>query len=112
MTIVEFLLARIAEDERCQYCRHPITRHVGRWCRVPTGAITADGRGLICCCAGADSLDRALAECAAKRAIVERNAPYDDIQVRRQTRTLAGDTLRQLAAIYADHPDYRQEWKP
>lgn len=53
-----------------------------------------------------------LAECAAKQAIIERNAELARIEVRRQTRNLAGDTLAHLAAVYADHPDYREEWKP
>lgn len=39
----------------CQFCAHPIERHVGRWCRVPTGAITADGRERICCCEAHDA---------------------------------------------------------
>ncbi|WP_127572758.1 DUF6221 family protein [Georgenia faecalis] len=54
---------------------------------------------------------RVLAECAAHRAIVERCGPYDDIQVRRQTRTLAGDVLRALAAVYSDHEDFDPAWK-
>jgi hypothetical protein len=33
------------------------------------------------------------------------------MQVRRQTRELAFDTLRDLALPYADHPDYRDEWR-
>lgn len=99
MTIVEFLLARIAEDEtEARECSDPYAQGNWRTYENDVGTI-------------AMTKDRALAECAAKRAIVERNEPYDDIQVRRQTRTLAGDTLRDLAAVYADHPDYREEWK-
>lgn len=52
------------------------------------------------------------ADIDAKRAVVWRCAPLAGIQVRRQTRNLAGDVLRSLAAPYADHPDYREEWKP
>jgi hypothetical protein len=40
---------------------------------------------------------RVLAEIAAKRAILEIHAPHDS---------------RILAAVWAGHPDYRQEWKP
>ena len=88
--LTEFLLARIAEDE-----------YAFRWLSTdgPPGVfiqnVKVDGR-------------RLLAECEAKRRIVE------DEPLR-----LAGDrhsqwerTLRTLAAIYADHPDYRDEWKP
>ena len=42
---------------------------------------------------------RVLAECDAKRRIVERRNHLD------------GPTLRALAAVYADHPDWREEWK-
>ena len=38
---------------------------------------------------------RVLAECAAKRAIIIYSPPK---------------TIQYLAAVYADHPDYRQEW--
>lgn len=58
-----------------------------------------------------DHVDYVLADIEAKRGIVEMLAPYDDMQVRRQTRTIAGDTLRLLALPFADHPDYRDEWR-
>lgn len=57
-------------------------------------------------------VEQVCADVEAKRAIVERCAPLANIQVRRQTRNLAGDVLRSLALPYADHPDYREEWKP
>lgn len=44
---------------------------------------------------------RVLAECRAKRRLVEELGAF-----RR------GAALRLLAMPYADHPDYRQEWKP
>ena len=56
---------------------------------------------------------RVLAECAAKRAIIALFNPDD------KTETWDGeawrasgieDALLALAAVYADHPDYRQEW--
>jgi hypothetical protein len=51
-----------------------------------------------------------LAECAAKRALVELHFQED-----LHTATEAEDcgdcmTLYILAAVYKDHPDYRQEW--
>ena len=48
---------------------------------------------------------RVLAECAAKRRIVEGMQPFgpiDDIN--------AEEIFALLALPYADHPDYRQEW--
>jgi hypothetical protein len=69
---------------------------------------------------------RVIRRCAAHRRIVGRckmildswdamfeggdrsTAPYPD--VRRRERSFAGSTLRDLAALDADHPDYRQEW--
>jgi hypothetical protein len=50
---------------------------------------------------------RVLAECEAKRLLLQRE-PCDDTGV--------GDDpchhLRALAVPYADHPDYREEWRP
>lgn len=91
--ITEFLAARLDEDEAV--ARTDAQRMFGsprRW--------------------GKANAARRVVDLAAKQAIVKRLAPYDDIQVRRQTRTLAGDTLRLLASPYAGHPDYREEWKP
>lgn len=39
----------------CEACMHPVERHLGRWCRVPTGAVTAVGWKLICCCEHVDA---------------------------------------------------------
>src|SRR5690606_28900332 len=55
---------------------------------------------------------RVLAECAALRAIIERNAELARIEVRRQARNLAGDTLARPAPVYADPPDCREERTP
>ena len=91
MTIAEFLLARIAEDE--EWVRHP------DWCRA-----VADDQACDC-----DGPARVLAECEAKRRIVEREPLWNDPP---EVRELYDDTLRDLAAIYADHPDYDEEWRP
>ncbi|GAA4075704.1 DUF6221 family protein [Nocardioides kongjuensis] len=89
MTITEFLLARIAEDEAGSIGTH--------WSR------------------------RARAECEAKRSILE------EIEARRSMipKHVVGDgdehdevivewaestVLASLAAVYADHQDYREEW--
>lgn len=101
--LVEFLLARIAEDEA-------VARAFDG---IPSRAYETDGLA-----ASAEyvtvyaSPARVLAECEAKRRVVERCAALADIQVRRQTRELAGDTLRALALPYADHSDYDEAWRP
>lgn len=126
MNIIEFLGARIAEDEeRAEY--------VLKW---------GDWGGLF-------KPPRVLAECAAKRAILgehrptiatvewfddttgtgaahvcpscrpedptDWNPPIGEAGVRPEgfvpSYTLAPcPTLRALAAVYSDHPDYQQEW--
>lgn len=60
---------------------------------------------------------RVLAECKAKRRVIGQH-PHElnaDDTVRRCS-TCRGEglcgTLRALAAVYADHPDYRPEWRP
>ncbi len=101
MTLTDFLLARIAEDEAA-------------W--LP--AATQPRR------AGKTHARRHLAECEAKRRIVELHPPREThrgypycggcLQSEEDDRALYYDcpTLRALALPYADHPDYRDEWKP
>ena len=111
MTLTEFLLARIAEDEGKIH---------GDW---------SDGRGLHIITE--EMFDRMLAECEAKRRIVGIHE-LDPIEVYSWGTTGGGcglcdhscetggdtwghdpcETLKALALPYADHPDYRQEWKP
>jgi hypothetical protein len=88
--LTEFLLARIAEDERDfreSYDPDP-------W-----------------------GFDRVLAECEAKRQIVEDWQERHALTAQYRTEQAAGQELGALtamcriAAIYADHPDYRQEWR-
>ena len=101
MNITDFLLARIEEDE---------SRAAYYGLALGTG--------------------RVLAECTAKRAIIEAHPPVDysgmgmtspdacvvcGIEVGMSDWEYAKgsfpcDTLRALAAIYKDHPDYQQEW--
>lgn len=92
MTLTEFLLARVAEDEVRSRVLRP----------------------------GYPSPARMLAECEAKRQIVELateqqkydeeraagwDAPYDPAW------SYGGRTLAALALPYADHPDFRDEWR-
>jgi hypothetical protein len=106
MTLVEFLLARIAEDEH-------VARH-GRGCIVadsPVGPYVAY------------DFDRVLAECEAKRRIVALHAnllaSYRGGDHLAKCATCSDDvadwpcpTLRHLALPYADHSDYQPEWTP
>ncbi|WP_152203625.1 DUF6221 family protein [Georgenia thermotolerans] len=116
MTITEFLLARIAEDEAEARSKPTTYLYIH-----PDGYDMADmGPGYVL----AANPARVLAECAAKRAIIEpaRDATYYAKRVDREllggprdamADPYPGDViLRHLAAVYADHPDYQQEWKP
>ena len=113
MTLTEFLLARIAQDEEA-------AEEVLQWDVV------------------AVSRHRLLAECEAKRRIIEEHKPLGEIYDLEQlvyaeasatcvtcgpgdswqAREYQGDypfpcrTLTLLALPYAAHPDYREEWKP
>lgn len=128
MTIIEFLLARIAEDEA------KIAAMTGEARRVKEAPIFRDhpARWL-------DSVDifvspaRWTAECAAKRKIVERyvdehervlsyrnprweDGMTDDDRIERRLQEARNATaealVRALAAVYAGHPDYDPEWRP
>lgn len=63
-------------------------------------------------------LEFGYADITAKRAIVEFMRSEDAVGsgltdaegIARSLRAIA--VLRWLASVYADHPDYRQEWKP
>jgi len=119
MTLTDFLLARIAEDEA-------------------EAAVDALGAPVPVDCWGPERID---AECAAKRRIVELHKievaafrayggeegvtfvepdSFEDITTRRwmcSTCHNIGDdgpcsTLRLLALPYADHPDYVDSWRP
>jgi hypothetical protein len=91
MTLAEFLLTRIAEDE----------------------AVARRGFGM--------TDGRVLAECGAKRRIVElvtEEQPLDQGHWEghgsgeRWVADHAPEVLRLLALPYAGHPDYRAEWRP
>lgn len=122
MTLTEFLLARIAEDEAFSHMVSdvpPISAGEGR--RIQEGNAAFIPLNL------AASPARVLAECAAKRAIVELHTPYGTPQVMVYGTITACETcgsvddaphewpcetLLALAAVYADHPDYREDWRP
>jgi hypothetical protein len=108
--LADFLLARIAEDSSLALAAHrdaqvraPITddlpgrpdedhriAHMYRW-----------------------SPDRVLAECAAKRWLVEDYlSQLNSHQSGWDARTPKDYPLRAIALPYADHPDYRESWRP
>ena len=124
MTLTEFLLARVAEDEA-------VARDAGERRGLPYESplyvvddnYRHDQVGIY--------PERVLAECEAKRRIVGIHE-LDPIEVYSWGTTGGGcglcdhscetggdtwghdpcETLKTLALPYADHPDYRQEWKP
>jgi hypothetical protein len=135
-TLVDFLLARIAEDEaiaqaalRPRYSEsdEPQWSYDGN----PSGAVTA-GRYVIAQASTWEQHDpdggrlarhiarwdpaRVLAECAAKRAIIERLTPDPtgtrDSAPAFQEQLNGEPTLKLLAAVYSNHPDYQQTWRP
>ena len=89
VTLTDFLLARIAEEEHhAVYAAH-------------------EDQGV---CSSLDP-DRVIEECQAKRRIVERmvaaaRGRCDEADRERDT------VVRLLALNYDTHPDYREEWRP
>lgn len=136
MTITEFLLARIAEDEACASSVIPVGRPMengaARWAEVGqavgdrSGYVVTYGVGSSQCRAHIARHDpaRVLAECEAKRRIVARHTPetaihadhggQDLITYCGHCGTILDDAdcpdLRDLATSYADHPDYDPDW--
>jgi len=121
MTIVEFLEARIGEDEALAY-EAKSWAAVGQvdWIGQPGDGLAprlgAGGPHIT-----AWSPARVLAECKAKRAIIEQaqNATeaekeYDDYEWQgtvSRSEPWTGDAIvYALAAVYADHPDYDPAW--
>lgn len=122
MTITEFLLARIAEDESVANAAHreSMRGNAGPGfvrSRVAWAAQAKDVRGheLIERITPA----RVLAECEAKRRIVDHftsSAPGGDGEAETYWfegfRSAMEFVLWKMAQPYADHPDYREEWTP
>lgn len=123
LTLTEFLLARIAEDEAVARAVAPLGHVIDmggnrldeRWYVSRLRFSSADG-------AARSEQDveatahyarhdpaRVLAECEAKRRIVERCSAVDYAM---PSTRLAHGILAELALPYADHPDWREEWRP
>lgn len=154
MTITEFLLARIAEDEALAreaidparpgthwhwvnretdepvdrptwedpaslrtVEEFPTTSGVGDLPAFPIDYVEADETRALPHIARHDPA-RVLAECEAKRRIIEwcdrldtieSSGPHDDLLY---VRIPASAMRLALASVYADHPDCRDEWRP
>jgi hypothetical protein len=126
--LAEFLLTRIEEDKAAVYEADSDGEYRIAWMTItqPNGGlryttVASDHRDDEWCADGVNlrgaqrvmlepqivfDARRVLAECEAKRRIVDEFAP----RLR-----MNGDfdgLFRALALPYADHPDYREEWKP
>lgn len=97
VTLTDFLLARIAEDEEWAKHRDIVTFGLDDSHMNPA---------------------RVLAECEAKRRIVQRCAEVMGESDPRASlddegwASLMWEMMYDLATVYVDHPDYREEWRP
>jgi hypothetical protein len=106
VNLAEFLLARIAEDERAAYA----SGNGPAWLQqAVVGGLSFPAND------AARNVDR----CKALRRVVELHGPamaYCSSGVWEDTTHAEIDepceTLRLLALPYVDHPDYREEWRP
>lgn len=139
MTIEEFLLARIDEDEEAArdaagWDLSGSVRAEGQWCREGVNSVIDSSQRLVVYGDGPAPEDmqaehiirhdpaRVLRECAAKRALIDHASDATgldmsvdmDRAVGRRDQDVdpyLGDAmLRTIAAVYSDHPDYQQEW--
>jgi hypothetical protein len=108
LTITEFLLARITEDEAVA---RTATDDRFSWASVDYNSSECETHGT------RHDPARILAECAAKRAIIHAHQIliYDGIrgEVAECIRECPGspcETLQALATVYATHEDYHPEW--
>lgn len=111
MSITEFLLARIAEDEAVAVAAEPHEEWISVGKIEDGGMDTADGEHV-----ARWSPARVMAECKAKRRIVDEHGDdggfcatchdyYEHDGIRHPCPTLLA-----LAQPYADHPDYDPAW--
>ncbi len=92
--LADFLLARLDEDEAMAQA----TR-TDPWDEIAFHDQAADDIPHI----ARHGPARVLAECEAKRVAVDWYLNDDD--------TVMGPTVRALAAVYADHPDFQEAWR-
>ena len=117
--LLDFLLARIVEDEEAAHAAEATewstTRHRNVKA-VDDGLIAAVGTHSAAHIARHDP-QRVLAECRAKRRIIrlateaDRAPRFAVPTAPEEARAFTLDAVvRALAAVYEDHPDYRPEW--
>lgn len=135
--LIAFLRARIDEDEADALA----VGGDKSWFLYLEGgqdgwAVEGQDTGELGCIVGSEALGhhivrhdpaRVLADVAAKRQIIELHSPDGDFLPACKTCSCAGalacmdchetvewpcPTAKMLALPYADHPDYRQEWRP
>lgn len=124
-TLVDFLLARIAEDEVVAQAARP-DEYLKTYGRSELKVGATDGYSHV-----AVTTTRVLAECESKRRVVDEAAKVSGLSVMVNVERsniaywdIDGDDwavpeehdaglrlLRLLALPYADHPDYREEWR-
>ncbi|WP_454050428.1 DUF6221 family protein [Cellulomonas sp. Marseille-Q8402] len=111
-TLPEFLLERIAEDEAAVMNADLHTDRGRRKTEVEPWLLLSASDPWVTEHTGGLPLitmseARARAECEAKRRIVGTITKHDRIGY-----DYSGPILELLALPYADHPDYREEWRP
>ncbi len=102
MTLVEFLLARIAESEEIARAVEETSKRRGTY-HPASAPVAYDDWGDVLV-----APRFLLAECDAKRRIVQRYSvpdPHDE------PGCCDCDMLRILALPYVGHPDYQEEWR-
>jgi hypothetical protein len=115
MELTEFLLARIAEDE--EGARRGMPERLADFRPSEPYSYDDEYSDVTMSCG------RALAECEAKRRIVELHQGHHEcvgvkFRARRTVLVAPGyqfandPTLALLALPYADHPDYDKSWRP
>lgn len=130
MTITEFLEARIAEDEEVAMDAVDGDDDDGVWHVGPSfggGSEQVKGKGILIYGEGGHTEDQAahiaawdparvLAECAAKRWVLDTLQGYEpgsewhgEEDMGRRGNNAAG-AVRKMAAVYSDHPDYDKDW--
>lgn len=105
LTLTDFLLARISEAEKAArddgadamvgWCLKELSKSAYEWVQAYMLRVAR----------------RTLAECEAKRQIL-RICEYGSFHNSEVHRMASKPILRALALPYADHPDYRGEWRP
>lgn len=132
-SLSDFLLARIAEDEAVARAVVATDYSKGRWQwesnRLdPYRSALVNDRDAVVLPSKHDDVypswmvadhiarhdpARVLAECEAKRRIVEEVYPALELEFGGAYRGEPATLLLQLLALpYADHPDFREEWRP